>query len=241
VLNPFASRDGLARTVFAIVGLWGLLAGLMLVRTLLVTKQLHGRVTAITGSVSTIDRELDAIKLMEDTNRISTEILAAAQPLPELLGEMQTVSGGMEGKVNSILAGSLSIEEKSRAIEAAVREARDTAGSINATTRSIAATVAGVNETLRSTKVAAGEINGTAKGLNGSVAALLEVTKGIDAGIARSNQGIQSGYEIFVAIRNDIGNILAGLPEIQRHARSIDCTGLLGLLGSVGGRGTACE
>ena len=47
----------LAKVVLAILGVWGLLAGLMLIRTLLATKQIDKRVAAITTSLSEIDKD----------------------------------------------------------------------------------------------------------------------------------------------------------------------------------------
>jgi hypothetical protein len=100
----------LPKIVLGILGVWGLLAGLMLIHTLLATKQLHKRVTAITASVSEIDQETASIGLMQDTNRISAELLAASQPLPGTLEAMRGVTASLAGKVDSILAGSTTIE-----------------------------------------------------------------------------------------------------------------------------------
>jgi uncharacterized protein YoxC len=225
------TRAGLARIVFAVVGIWGLLAGLMLIKTLVTTKQLHGRVDEITHSVSEIDTKLEAISLMVETNRISADLLAAARPLPAQMDEMRTITKGMAGKVESILGASSSIETQSEAIEASVVAARETAASINATAKSIKGTVNGINATLRSTRDAAGEISASTKGINASLAALLPVTKAIDIGIGDSNKGIAGAADYVAAIRADIGNILAILPDIQKHARSIDCSPLVGLVG----------
>src|SRR5207302_11145521 len=116
----------LPKIVLGILGVWGLLAGVMLVHTLLATRQLHKRVTAITHSVSEIDRETGSIELMRETNRISSELLAASRPLPGALEEMKGVTAGLAGKVDSILAGSTTIETNSKAIEGKVVAARDT-------------------------------------------------------------------------------------------------------------------
>ena len=239
-MNAIRTRAGLARTVLAVVGVWGLLAGLMLVKTLVATKQLHRRVTAITHTVSEIDSKTEAVSLMEETKKTSADLLTAARPLPGQLEEMKTITHTMRGKVDSILASSGSIETQSKSIESSVLAARDTAGSINATAKSINSTVAGINTTLRSTRDAASEINASTKGINASIAALLPVTKGIDGGIGKSNQGIQAAYEIVLAIRADIGNLLAGVPDVQKHAKSIDCSPLIGLVGILSGPGAGC-
>jgi len=239
-MKAIRTRAGLARTIFAVVGVWGLLAGLMLVKTLVATKQLHRRVDAITHTVSEIDTKTEAVSLMEETNRTSAELLTAARPLPGQMDEMKTITHGMRAKVDSILASSGSIETQSKSIEASVLAARDTAGSINATAKSINATVADINNTLRTTRDAAAQINTSTKGINAAIVDLLPVTKGIDAGIGQSNRGIQAAGDIVVAIRADIGNVLAGMPDIQKHAKSIDCSPLIGLIGILSGPGAGC-
>src|SRR5437868_9017168 len=127
----------LPRIVLAILGVWGLLAGVMLLHTLLATKQLHKRVNTITASVAEIDKETGSIELMQETNRISAELLAASKPLPGTLEEMKGVTAGLAAKVDSILAGSTTIQTNSQAIEGKVVAARDTAASINGSVKGI--------------------------------------------------------------------------------------------------------
>jgi uncharacterized phage infection (PIP) family protein YhgE len=220
----------LPKIVLGILGVWGLLAGLMLIHTLLATKQLHKRVTAITTSVSEIDKETASIELMQETNRISSELLAASEPLPGTLEAMKGVTAGLAGKVDSILAGSTTIENNSKTIEGKVVAARDTAAAINGSVKGIGKSLASILATLRSTQQAAGEINASTKGINAAVAELLPVTRGIDTGIGTSNRGIAEAALIVDALRADIGNILAGLPDLAKHANSIDCSSGLSLL-----------
>ena len=42
------------------------------------------------------------------------------------------------------------------------------------------------------------------------------------------------------AIRADTGNILSGVPDLQKHARSIDCSPGLALLGVVSPPAEGC-
>jgi uncharacterized protein YoxC len=231
----------LPKIVLGILGVWGLLAGLMLIHTLLATKQLHKRVTAITTSVSQIDQETAAISLMQDTNRISAELLAASQPLPGTLEAMKGVTAGLAGKVDSILAGSTTIETNSKEIEDKVVAARDTAAAINGSVKGIGKSLASILATLRSTQKAAGEINASTKGINAAVAALLPVTNEIDAGIGTSNRGIAEAALIVDKLRADIGDILARLPDIAKHANSIDCSSGLVVLSLLSGPGEACN
>jgi uncharacterized protein YoxC len=231
----------LAKLVLAILGVWGLLAGVMLIHTLLATKQLHKRVDAITASVSEIDKDTRSVELMQETNRISAELLAASQPLPGSLEAMRGVTAGLAGKVDSILAGSTTIERNSKEIEGKVVSARDTAGAINGSVKGIGKSLAGILATLRSTQKAAGEINTSTRGINAAAAALLPVTKEIDAGIGNSNRGIEEATKIVMALRGDIANILAGMPDIQKHTKSIDCSPGLTVLSPLAGPGQACN
>ena len=221
----------LAKTVLAILGVWGLLAGFMLIHTLLATKQLHKRVTAITTSVSEIDRDTGSIALMQETNRLSGELVAASQPLPGTLDALRGVTGGLATKVESILAGTTTIENNSKEIEGKVVSARDTAAAIGTSVGSIGRSLSSILATLRETQTAAGEINGSTKGINSAVAALLPVVRSIDSGIGTANKGIAEAATYVDAIRADIGNILAGMPDVLKHARSIDCSAFLNPLG----------
>ena len=231
----------LPRIVLAILGVWGLLAGVMLIHTLLATKQLHKRVNAITASVAEIDKETGSIELMQETNRISAELLAASKPLPGTLEYMKGVTAGLAAKVDSILAGSTTIQTNSQAIEGKVVAARDTAASINGSVKGIGKSLSSILATLRSTQKAAGEINTSTRGINAAVAELLPVTRDIDAGIGNSNKGIAAAALIVVALRADIGNILATLPDIAKHANSIDCSSGLSILSLLAGPGEACN
>jgi ABC-type transporter Mla subunit MlaD len=228
----------LPKVVLAIVGVWGALAGLMLIHTLLATKQLHRRVTAITHTVSKIDQETAQISLMEQTNKISADLLAASQPLTASLQEMKGVTAGLAGKVDSILAGSTTIQTNSQAIQDTVLAAADTAGDINGSVKGIGRSLASILATLRSTQTAASQINASTKGINVAVGQLLPVVREIDAGIGASNQGIGAAAVIVDALRADVGNILGTMPDIAKHANSIDChSALINLLGLVSGSG----
>jgi hypothetical protein len=241
MLTQLREANRLAKVVLAILGVWGLLAGVMLIHTLLATKQLHKRVVAITRSVSEIDEDTRSVELMQETNRISADLLMASQPLPGSLEAMRGVSAGLATKVDSILAGSTTIEQNSKEIEGKVISARDTAASINGSVKGIGNSLASILATLRSTQTAAGQINTSTRGINAAAAALLPVTKEIDAGIGQSNRGIEEAARIVVGLQADSGNILAALPDIQKHAKSIDCSPGLTVLSLLVGPGQACN
>ena len=229
----------LPKVVLAIVGVWGALAGLMLIHTLLATKQLHRRVTAITHSVTDIDKDTRSVELMQETNRLSGELITASQPLPGALEAMRGVTAGLAGKVDSILAGSTTIQTNSEAIQDTVVAASATAADINGSVKGIGRSLSSILATLRSTQTAAGQINASTKGINAAVAQLLPVVRSIDAGIGSSNQGIAAAAVLVDILRADIGNILATMPDIAKHANSIDChSALINLLGVVSGSGS---
>jgi hypothetical protein len=230
----------LAKTVLAILGVWGLLAGPMLIRTLLATRQIDQRVGTLTTTLSEIDKDSRSISLMQETNRLTGELLTASQPLPGTLEAMRGVTAGLAGKVDSITAGVATIEQNSKEIEAKVLSARDTAAEINGSVKGIGQSLAGILATLRATQAAAVEINISTRGINTAVVELLPVTKEIDAGIGRANEGIVEALEHVEVIRADIGNILAGVPDVQKHSRSIDCDSAFSTLFGVLGPGEAC-
>ncbi len=213
----------LAKIVLAILGVWGLLAAPMLIRTLFATKQIDGRVKGVTTLLSEIDQDSLSVGLMRETDRVSGELLTASKPLPGTLDAMRGVTAGLAGKLDSILAGTATIERNSTEIEGKVVAARDTAAAINGSVKDIGQSLATILATLRATQSAAGQINASTRGINGVVADLLPVTKRIDAGIATANAGIVEALGYLELLRSDISNIVLGLPDVQKHADSIDC------------------
>lgn len=234
------TTDRLAKTVLAILGVWGLLAAPMLVRTLLATKQIDQRVAALTTTLSEIDEDSRSISLMQETNRLTGELLTASAPLPGTLEAMQGVTTGLATKVDSITAAVTAIEQNSKAIEGKVVAARDTAMEIHGSVRRIGQNLADILATLRATQAAAGEINTSTRGINTAVVDLLPVTKDIDAGITQANAGIVEALGHVEAIRADIGNILAGVPDLRKHTRSIDCDSIFSTVFGLLGPSEAC-
>ena len=107
--------------------------------------------------------------------------------------------------------------------------------------KGIGKSLASILATLRSTQTAAGQINASTKGINAAVAELLPIVKDIDAGIGTANRGIAEAARIVDALRADIGNILATMPDIAKHANSIDCSSGLSVLSPLAGPGQACN
>src|SRR5688572_8462586 len=131
----------------------------MLIRTLLATRQIDRRVATLTTTLSEIDKDSQSISLMQETNRLTGELLTASQPLPGTLEAMRGVTAGLAGKVDSITAGVTTIERNSKEIEGTVLSARYTAAEINGSVKGIGQSLASILRTLRATQTAAGEIN----------------------------------------------------------------------------------
>ena len=231
----------LAKIVLAILGVWGLLAGPMLIRTLVATKQIDKRVKGLTTLLSQIDQDSQSVALMRDTDRLSGELLSASQSLPGTLEAMRGVTGGLTGRLDSILAGTIAIERNSTEIEGKVIAARDTAAGINGSVKGIGQSITGILGTLRTTQTAAGEVNASTRGINAAVVDLLPVTRRIDAGIATANEGIVEALGYLELLRSDIGNILLAVPDVQKHAASIDCHSAFSVLFGLAIPGAGCR
>ena len=171
-------------------------------------------------------------------DHLLASIHAAAAGL-RVVHEEHTASPRLAGRGLEVLA-LLASGADTKEIEGKVLSARDTAAAINGSVKGIGQSLAGILATLRSTQTAAGEINTSTRGINTAVVDLLPVTKEIDAGIARANQGVVEALVHVEVIRTDIGNILVGVPDLQKHSRSIDCDSAFSTLFGLLGPGEAC-
>lgn len=232
--GPAAARTGdagLASTALVIVIAWALGAVLMLTGTLVAAQQIDEQVAVITTNVSEIDDDLDAIRLTQRTNEVAADILAAAEPLDDQLGEVVASVEGIDRHVVSILDHAGSINETAGSIN-------ETVGSINANARSINATVDGINANFAAILETARSINcgGIGRGGIQTLAQQREIcgTQGVP--------GINNRADVVIAtaqaIRRDTTDILGhvtidganaeqhGGPadaRIHGHANSIDC------------------
>lgn len=203
-------ESGLAAIALVIVIAWALAAVLMLTGTLLSARQIDDRVVSITGEVSEIDQDLDAIMLTEETNRIAEDILAAAQPLDDHLNEVIAAAREIDGNVTSILQTAGSINTTAKDINSTVNSIRGNATSINESVKSIGATV---------------------DSIHGNAAAILSTAQSIDQGVADINSRADTIIQLVRGIKSDTGNILAHVGAehgtaqrtIHGHANSINC------------------
>ncbi|HEX2029595.1 MAG TPA: hypothetical protein VHF25_16550 [Nitriliruptorales bacterium] len=203
-------ESGLAAIVLVIVIAWALAAVLMLTGTLLSAREIDDRVVAITGEVSEIDQDLDAIMLTEETNRIAGGILAAAQPLDVRLSEVIEAARGIDGNVSSILQNATAINA--------------TAKDINSTVQSIRGNAASINDSVKS-------IGGTVDSIHGNLGAILSTVRSIDKGVEGINQRADTIIQRVRGIESDTSNILAHVGvehgtatrTIHGHANSINC------------------
>ncbi|MCA1702208.1 MAG: hypothetical protein LC808_02625 [Actinobacteria bacterium] len=238
---------GLAPALLVVVIAWALAAVLMLTGTLLSAQRINKDVGTIVGSTSSIDNDLDSIRLAAKTTRISTDILTAAEPLVGQLDQVIVSARSIDREARSILDNAESINDDVVAINA-------TAGSINATVRSINATVDSINVTVssilsnaRGIESTAGSINANARSINGRVnninasvnsinarlGGTLDEGRTIDSGVAGINVRASRAIQTAGGIRNDFRDILdqtgrgprsAGHGNtIHGHANSIDC------------------
>lgn len=148
-------EDGLAGVSLVIIIGWALAAVLMLTGTLVAAQRIDGSVATITGEVSEIDKDLDAVALTQETNRIAADILTAAEPLSEQLDQVHAAALSIDQSAAAILS-------TAGEINTTVLQIGDTAGSINSTVATIQGNVNAILATARSINDGVAAINGRA-------------------------------------------------------------------------------
>ncbi len=212
----FHEEHGLAGIVLVLVVAWALAAVFMLTRTLNAAQQIDNRVGFITHYVSPIDKDLDAVKLLEQTNAAAGEIRVSAAPLSGQLAEVQTAAQGINTNVSEILR---------------------TAGTINQTAKTINTTVSSIHGTVLA-------INGNVTQIHRDITDVevrghptLATVRSIDRGVAAINLRADRALPLVHGIKSDTAQILAqvGFPpnahpnSIHFHARNIDCNLVVGV------------
>lgn len=226
-----AGESGLAPVVLVIVIAWALGAVLMLTGTLVAAQQIEDEVVVITGSVSEIDEDLDAIRLAQRTNEISADILTAARPLADQLGDVVASVQSIEGHVVSIRDTAGSIEETAGSINETVGSINDNAHAIDASVDDIHANFVAILEVVRS-------INCGGIGRGGIDSLVAQRDACGTAGVPGINNRADVVLATARAIHQDTADILSqvtadgsdvsrhGGPadaRIHGHANSIDC------------------
>jgi len=181
--------------VLVILIFWALAAVLMLTGTLINAREIDDTVDVINTQVSPIDEELNNVKVLEETTRSTTKILAAAEPLSGQADQIIGAAGRIDKNAKSILGTAGSINKTAKSINGTVK-------SINGTVNSIGSTVVSINGTVNSIGTKVSSINGLA----GSILTSVGPSNATDA----------------TSIKASVGRILGSLRDIDRDTKSID-------------------
>ena len=240
---------GLAPALLVIVIAWALAAVLMLTGTILSAQRIERDVGSIVGSTSSIDNDLDSIRLAKKTTRISEDILTAAEPLVGQLDQVVVSARSIDREARSILDNAeeingdvFAINDVAGSINDEVHSINATAGSINETVTSILGNARDIESTAGSINASAGSINasvqsigGSVVGINGRLGGTLNEGRTIDVGVAGINVRASRAIRRVAPIRSDLIDVLdqVGRPPgaaghdggttIHGHANSIDC------------------
>lgn len=189
-------EDGIITAHLAVVIAFALFAVIELTRTTVAAQQIDTRVRDIVGSVSSVNTKTGGVAVLNTTDALTTQILAAAQPLSGQAGQIVDAARSIDGHVADILGTATAINS--------------TAGSINTTVNEINGNAAAINLKVGS--------------ILGSFQNLQPVVVGIRDGVIGINQRADSVIALSSGIKGDTGNILAVFDRILLHANSIDCS-----------------
>lgn len=146
-----AGELGIVGINLAVVIAFALYAVIQLSRTTLAARQIRDRVRTITGEVVPINSDLTNVPKLDETNRIAAEILTAARPLSEQVGQIVTAARSIDGTVSTILSTAADINGTARAINGnlttltpVVNSIRDNVVAINGRVDRIIAPVNGI-------------------------------------------------------------------------------------------------
>jgi hypothetical protein len=256
IRSRLGEESGIAGLVLVIVIAWALAAVLMLTGTLINAREIDDQVKIINSQVTPIDRDLNNVRLLERTTRLSERIRRAAQPLTGQLDQVIVSARAIDRSVRSILATAGDINDTANTIQGTVLDINDTARAINATVTSIrgrvgaihgnvltiGARVRGINDNVVS-------INRLVRSIQSSARSILTTARQIDnggptGGVAAINRRADAGIGEVRGIRIDLANVLAqvglgtasghgpsGNATIHGHANSIDCSRVINLFG----------
>ena len=228
---------GLAPTILVIFIVWAVAAVIMLTATLVAAQNINDKVNdEITGVVSSIDTDLNNVKLAARTDRIARRILEAATPLNDQLDVIITEAESIDRTVPQILD--------------TARQINTTAGRINRNVVQIHGEVLSIGGTVGGIGGSVQGINASVRGIEGRLSAILDTAQGIDLGVENINTRAQRGIDIVAAASDDLHNVLnevgpagtrfsrsgrvigggpaghrsgTGTASIHGHANSIDC------------------
>lgn len=198
-LRP-SSDAGVIATHMAITIAFALFAVTQLTRTTVAAQQIDTRVQDIVGSVETINTETKPVAVLDDTGELTTQILAAAEPLNTQAQDVTRIAGEIDGMAANILGNAETINGNVLGIN-------DTAKGINSTVLGIGSTV--------------GNINGNAKNIERMLATLRPVVDSINNGVVGINNRGDVVIGISKGIKADTGAIRANVDSIAGTANSI--------------------
>jgi methyl-accepting chemotaxis protein len=192
--------DGVIATHMAITVAFALFAVTQLTRTTVAAQEIDTRVSDIVGSVDDIDEETKPVAVLDETGRLTDEILAAAVPLENQTVEINSMAKEINGNVEAILGN---------------------ANAINGTVNGIGNTVGEINGTVRAINDTAKSINGNAKGILGTLQKLQPTVVSINDGVAGINRRADVVIGLSRGIKSDTGNILIEVRRIEANATAI--------------------
>jgi len=198
VITRARGEHGVVAANLAITIAFALFAVIMLTRTLLAANSIDDRVKVIVGEVGPIDRDLDMVANLDETDRMAKEILTAAQNLSGQAGRIIDVTASIDSTGSDILA---------------------TATSINGVVGSINGNVSGILGSV-------GPINTNVREINSKLAALDPVVDSIEGdgsqtGVSAINRRAMDIIALTTAIDNDLTNVDNLVASIDVSAKSI--------------------
>jgi len=198
-LRP-SSDAGVIATHMAITIAFALFAVTQLTRTTVAAQQIDTRVQDIVGSVETINTETKTVAVLDDTGDLTTQILAAAEPLNTQAQDVTRIAGDIDGMAANILGNAETINGNVLAI--------------NDTAKGIGSTVLGIGSS-------AGAIQGDVRNIERMLATLRPVVDSINNGVAGINGRGDVVIAISKGIKADTGAIRANVDSITDTANSI--------------------
>ncbi|MBW3639264.1 MAG: hypothetical protein KY451_05395, partial [Actinobacteria bacterium] len=140
-LRP-SSDAGVIATHMAITIAFALFAVTQLTRTTVAAQQIDTRVQDIVGSVETINTETKPVAVLDDTGDLTTQILAAAEPLNTQAQDVTRIAGEIDGMAANILGNADTINGN-------VKEINNTAKGIGSTVLGIGSSAAAIEDDVR--------------------------------------------------------------------------------------------
>lgn len=201
---------GIGGAALVVVITWALAAVLMLTGTLIAAQQIDERVRFITSRTSTIDDNLDAVRLAGRTDDTVEKILDRARPLSGELSQVTAAAGGIDRRAGLIF-------DNVGRINDSVGSINRTAGAINANARSINGRVLSINGRVRSIRSSAGSINARVRSINGSAGSINGRVRSIDRNAGSIRVRVSSINRRADSIGGRVGTILTSATSIGQR------------------------